>query len=270
MDFRERMRGYSERLDAEIRDKSFKSDLAARFIVIWTLLTRIPLPKAWWPEPAPAGNRALALAPLAGGLMGLLTGLVVSAAAAFDLNAVACAWIGAAFYFVIGWALHLDGWSDLWDGIGSGRSGEELRAVMKDSRLGSYGGASLIIAFGLWTALLASTAPEYRLSACVTAGAASRFAEDVAAYFGEYPWESGMGKGWVDGFTAYDLFISSLTLVVFLPVSIFHFSLCVALSALTAFFIARMMNAKLGGVNGDVMGAAAVAAELISLAVWAI
>ena len=78
-----------------------------------------------------------------------------------------------------------------------------------------------------------------------------------------------MGKGWVDTFTSYDLFISALCLVVFLPVSIFHFAVCIAVSAAIGFGLALHMNRRLGGVNGDVMGAAAVAAELASLAVWA-
>ena len=182
-DYREKLREYSRKLDEELHDKGFKRDLAARFVVIWTLLSRIPLPKEWWPETVPEGNRALALAPLAGGLLGLLTGLVVSAASVLGLNALAGAWVGAAFYFLIGWALHLDGWGDLWDGIGSGRTGDGLREVMKDSRLGSFGGASLIIAFGLWTSLLATVSPDMRLAACVTSAAAARFAENVAAFF---------------------------------------------------------------------------------------
>ena len=93
-DYREKLREYSRKLDEEIHDKGFKRDLAARFVVIWTLLSRIPLPKEWWPETVPEGNRALALAPLAGGLLGLLTGLVVSAASVLGLNALAGAWVG--------------------------------------------------------------------------------------------------------------------------------------------------------------------------------
>ncbi len=218
----------------------------------------------------PAGDRVLSLAPAAGGLMGLLTGIVVNAAAFLGLAPLACAWAGAAFYFVIGWALHLDGWGDVWDGIGSGRSGDKLREVMKDSRLGSFGGASLVIAFGLWTALLSSAAPGDRLAACVTAAASARFGETVAAYFGEYPWESGMAKGWVDGFTAYDLFTAFVSLAVFMPFAPLRLPVCAAAAALTGFAAARCMNKRLGGVNGDVMGAVAVASEIISMAVWAI
>lgn len=247
-----------------------RRDIAARFVVIWTLLTRIPLPQKWWPETMPPGNRVLTLAPAAGGLMGLLTGLVVTVAGFFGLAPLACAWAGAAFYFVIGWALHLDGWGDVWDGIGSGRSGDKLREVMKDSRLGSFGGASLVIAFGLWTALLSSVAPGERLCACVTAAAAARFAENAAAYFGRYPWESGMAKGWVDDYTLYDLFSALAALVIFLPFAPVRLPVCAAAAGLAGFAAAKYMNERLGGTNGDVMGAVAVASEIISMAVWAI
>ena len=267
---REKFKEFSDTLNAEIHDKGFRLDFAARFVVVWTLLSRIPLPKEWWPREAPAGNRALAFAPLAGGLMGIINGFVVTAAFYLGAGALASAWAAAAVYFLAGWCLHLDGWGDLWDGIGSGRSGNALREVMKDSRLGSFGGASLVIAFGLWTSLLSSVAPEARFAACVTSAAAARFAEDCAAFIGEYPWEAGMGKGWVDTFSPYDLFTSALCLVPFLIFSIFHFALCAALSALSGFALARWMNGRLGGVNGDVMGAAAVAAEIISMAVWAV
>ena len=218
----------------------------------------------------PPGDRVLTLAPVAGGLMGLLTGLAAAFAGFLGLAPLACAWLGVAFYFVIGWALHLDGWGDVWDGIGSGRSGDKLREVMKDSRLGSFGGASLVIVFGLWTSLLASVAPGERLAACVTAAAAARFSENAAAYFGEYPWESGMAKGWVDRYTLYDLFSALVSLAIFLPFAPLRLPICAAVAGLAGFAAAKYMNKRLGGVNGDVMGAVAVASEIISMAVWAI
>ena len=141
---------------------------------------------------------------------------------------------------------------------------------MKDSRLGSFGGASLVIAFGLWTALLSSVAPGERLCACVTAAAAARFAENAAAYFGRYPWESGMAKGWVDDYTLYDLFSALAALVIFLPFAPVRLPVCAAAAGLTGFAAAKYMNERLGGTNGDVMGAVAVASEIISMAVWAI
>lgn len=208
--------------------------------------------------------------PLAGGILGLLVGLFISLLHIIGLGALASSWLGVAFYAVSGWVLHLDGWGDLWDGIGSGRCGEELRTVMKDSRLGSFGAVGLIIAFGLWTALVSSIEPARTLLAVATAGAVGRFASCVAAFFGVYPWESGMAKGWVDGFTGYDLFTAGVSLIIFAPFSPICWIFSVLFSSLVGFLAARRMNILLGGTNGDVLGACAVAGELVSLAVFAL
>ena len=269
-DFKEKFRNFAERFEDELGSSLLRRDIAARFVVMWTLLTRIPLPEKWWPDPMPDANRVLTLAPVAGGVMGLLTGVVVSLAGFLGFAPLVCAWAGAAFYFVTGWALHLDGWGDVWDGIGSGRTGDRLREVMKDSRLGSFGGASLVIAFGLWTALLSSVGAGDRLAACVTAAAAARFAENAAAYFGRYPWASGMAKEMVEGYTQYDLFCALAASIIFLPFAPLRLPVCLAAAGLAGFAAAKYMNKRLGGTNGDVLGAVAVATEIISMAVWAI
>ena len=264
------LRGCAEKLGGEVRSEGFGASLAARFVVIWTLITRIPLPQKFWPTVVPPGDRCLAIMPLAGGVLGLLTGLVVTLLHFIGLGANASAWLGAAFYALSGWVLHLDGWGDLWDGVGSGRHGEELRAVMKDSRLGSFGAVGLIIAFGLWTSLVSSLEEDDALTAIVVAGASGRFASCAAAFFGVYPWESGMAKGWVDGFTEYDLFTACACLLLFAPLAPVSWLFSVLLSSLVGFLAAKRMNTLLGGVNGDVLGACAVAGEICSLAVFAL
>lgn len=42
-------------------------------------------------------------------------------------------------------AFHEDGWADVWDGFGGGWQVEQKLAIMKDSRLGTYGAAALFI-----------------------------------------------------------------------------------------------------------------------------
>ncbi len=247
-----------------------KFDFFARFVVIWTLITRIPMPKSCWPRTVPAGNRALSIVPLAGGVLGFLVGAVITAVNMLGIGQAASIWIGSAFYVLAGWALHLDGWGDLWDGIGSGREGDELRFVMKDSRLGAYGAVGLMLALGLWTSLQISAAPVQKTVICMVAAASGRFAMCVAAFFGYYPWESGMGKGWVDTFSGNDLAISMFCTLIFMPFAPAEWFFSILLASLTGYLFARWMNKKLGGVNGDVLGAAAVAAELLSLVVFSL
>ncbi len=259
-----------DRLAEEIGDRRSRFRLFGGFVVVWTLVSRIPLPKRFWPEVMPEGNRALSLAPLAGGLMGLLAGFIVSSAVILGIKPLGAAWIGVFFYTLAGWSLHLDGWGDLWDGIGSGKRGDELRSVMKDSRLGAYGAVGLILAVGLWASFVGTIRLEELPAACLISAAAGRLACCSAAYRGEYPWPSGMGKGWVDTFESYDLFTAILLFLLFVPLSPVRGAACAAISLAVGFAVAGRMNLKLGGVNGDVLGAAAVAAELLSLAVFSL
>ncbi|MBP9975769.1 MAG: adenosylcobinamide-GDP ribazoletransferase, partial [Synergistaceae bacterium] len=133
--FQDHLRRFTE----EIKSDKFGFDLRDRFVVAWTLFSRIPMPQKWWPAKMPSGNRTLSLAPVAGGILGLMTGLVIGLSDILGIGAPGSLWIGVFFYAAVGWSLHLDGWGDLWDGVGSGREGEELRSVMKDSRIGAYG-----------------------------------------------------------------------------------------------------------------------------------
>lgn len=264
------LQSYLSRFTEEIKSKKYRFDLRDRFVVVWTLFSRIPLPKKWWPAKMPPGNRTLSIAPTAGGILGLLTGLVIALAGILGIGKLGSVWIGVFFYAAAGWSLHLDGWGDLWDGIGSGREGRELRDVMKDSRIGAYGVTGLILAFGLWTSLLGSVDNSEMVAACSVAAASGRFASCSAAYKGIYPWESGMGKGWVDTYTGYDLFTAGISLIIFMPFAPVRWMVSAAAALLIGFGMAGWMNSKLGGVNGDVLGATAVAAEIFSLAVFAI
>lgn len=263
-------RSYLSRFTEEIKSEKYRFDFRDRFVVAWTLFSRISLPKKWWPTKMPHGNRTLSIAPVVGGLLGLLTGLVITLAGFLGIGGAGSVWIGVFFYAAAGWSLHLDGWGDLWDGIGSGKEGQELRLVMKDSMTGAYGVTGLILAFGLWTSMLSLVGNSEMLAACSVAAASGRFASCSAAYKGKYPWESGMGKGWVDTFTGYDLFTALISLIIFMPFAPFKWIVSAAAALLIGFGMAGWMNSKLGGVNGDVLGASAVAAEIVSLVIFTI
>lgn len=67
----------------------------------------------------------------------------------------------AAGFLLLYWAwvcdsLHLDGLSDTADGLGSGRTGEEMLAVMHDPRSGAFGVQATVLVLLLKFALLAS------------------------------------------------------------------------------------------------------------------
>lgn len=261
---------YFGKLSREASSNDFAADFFARFVVIWTLISRIPLPEKWWPDRNVPGNRALSVIPLAGASLGLLNAMFILPLLRLGMGSLPAAWLGCFFYAACGWTLHLDGWGDLWDGVGSGKRGDEMRGVMKDSRLGASGATGLILALGAWTSLVSAIPAEKIGAACVVSASAGRLASCSAAFFGFCPWKDGMSKGCVDTFEEYDLFIAVLCTLPLLLLAAKSWFFSVIIAILTGYGIARKMNSRLGGVNGDVLGAAAVAAEILILAVFSI
>ena len=238
-----------------------------RFVLIWTLETRFSLSERFWPKETVPGNKYVALIPLAGGILGIFTAALVCILS-HVFQPLAAAWLGAAFYALSGWGLHLDGWADVWDGIGSGKTGEELRAVIKDTKTGAFAVIGLVTALGAWTSLAASIPIEKRFSAIVAAAVCGRLAESSACYFGKYPWEGGL----VDCVADFDGGDFAVSLLCVLPFALFAPDYC-AISAMFCFVIgalsASFMNKRMGGTNGDVLGAAEILGEITTLMVFA-
>lgn len=235
------------------------------FALSWAMLTRIPLPKSIAPQTAalPSAGAMLAM-PVAGALFSLLVGLPTSALA-WVTAASPAAWIGCGIYALLGWTLHLDGWGDLWDGIGSGKRGEEMRRIMKDSSTGAFGTAGIVLAIGIRAATLAAIPLPLWIPAHLAAGGIGRFASTVAAYRGIYPWQAGMGRNFVSGFTRQHLMYAFLVTCLLIPFAPLACILGIALSAAAGMLLALWGNKTLGGVNGDILGAAAAAGELLTL-----
>lgn len=267
-----KIEGYARRFGRETGQPGFFRELALRFVVFWTLISRIPLPKKWWPKSAeyPGGADALTMAPLAGGVLGLISALPAWLLAQ-AIPPAPCAWIACGLYTVAGWSLHLDGWGDLWDGVGSGKKGDAMREVMKDSRSGSFGVAGIVLAISIRASLLSAISVDLWIPACVASGGIGRFATVVSAYLGKYPWAEGMAKDFVDNFKGYQLFCASLAACVLLPFTPFAGwvggILCAGLAGAG---LALWANRELGGTNGDVLGASAVSGELLVLICCAI
>jgi adenosylcobinamide-GDP ribazoletransferase len=198
-------------------------------------------------------------------LLGALTGsatLVLRQA----LPAAPAAWCAAVFHVFLGWGFHLDGWTDCWDGFGSGRRGEELRAVMKDSRVGGFGAAGMVLALGCWASLVGALPTDRLVVGCALAAGIGRLAIPAAARIGRYPWASGMGLDFVRPFATIHL---AAALLCASPLALLDPALVgtgTVAALATGFLMGLGANRRLGGVNGDVLGASAVAGELILLA----
>lgn len=114
--------------------------------------TRIPVP-AWVAHDADQLSQAPRYLPLVGVIVGLVGAVITEATArvlpisiALLLGMAATVWITGAF--------HEDGFADACDGFGGGWDKARVLAIMKDSRLGSFGAIGLVLLFFLkWQAL---------------------------------------------------------------------------------------------------------------------
>ncbi len=113
------------------------------FLIAVSFFTRLPVPA--WVDFAPDKlARAARFLPLIGWLVGLAAAAVFWLAGRLlpvDLAVV----LSIATTVRLTGALHEDGWADTCDGLGGGWTREQALAIMKDSRIGSYGTIGLVL-----------------------------------------------------------------------------------------------------------------------------
>ena len=122
------------------------------FFTAMMFYTRIPCPR-WVDHSQEYINRSIRYFPLMGWVVGTI------AAGCYLLGA----WLisplfGIVFSFVgsvlVTGAFHEDGFADVCDGFGGGWTKEKILEIMKDSRVGTYGVAGLVLIFLFKTSLL--------------------------------------------------------------------------------------------------------------------
>ena len=259
---------YIGRLGAEAKGADFLPDAWRSCVSVWLLVTRIPLPEKLVAYRSLPNARDVAFLPAAGAVFGFLVTLPAWFLA-FAVPVSASAWIACGLYVLLGWSLHLDGWGDLWDGFGSGRRGDAMMAVMKDSRVGSFGVAGIVLAIAIRSALLSGIAHPLWLPAAAVSGGLARFALAVTAFWGQYPWQSGMGLDIVRNFGGYELFLAFIVSCLMFPAAPAAWIVAVPAVSLASLGMAMWANRNIGGANGDVLGASEVLGELIALSIYA-
>jgi adenosylcobinamide-GDP ribazoletransferase len=220
------------------------------------------------PDSAPA----LRAAPLVGLAVGLLGALVFAALSGLALSPLVAALGALAVMAAATGALHEDGLADLADGLG-GRDVEARLAIMRDSRLGSYGALALVFSIGLRAAALDQIAqPGLAAFALVAAASASRGLMPLLALWLEPARRDGLGAGLGEPSqeaVATAAVIALLAALLFLgPLAGL---LAIILGAGAVAGVAALARTRLGGYTGDVFGAAQQAAEtaiLLTAAAW--
>jgi adenosylcobinamide-GDP ribazoletransferase len=133
------------------------------FVQMVRFYSRIPMPKLPFEVDAhaiPNFTTAPRMLPFAGLLIGLPSALTLWLAVTLDLPALVAATIAVAMAVLATGAFHEDGLADTFDGLGGGWTPERRLEIMKDSRIGSYGGAALILALILRVAAISALLDE--------------------------------------------------------------------------------------------------------------
>ena len=214
-------------------------------------------------------RRGVVLFPVVGAAVGALVAVVAWGAALF-LPPLAAAILGVASGVAATAALHLDGLGDVADGIGASLAGGNPRGAMRDPRLGTFGIAAvsldLLLKATLLSALLAVTGFPWEV---VAVGAISRVAPIGLAW--RLPYVGAGSGGWTDGMSGLrSLAALVLSLAIGVPTArLATLGLVVAVAAV-AIGVGAWSNRRLGGVTGDVFGAAVELAETMGLLAAAI
>ncbi|MEK8029941.1 adenosylcobinamide-GDP ribazoletransferase [Ideonella sp. DXS29W] len=142
------------------------------FFIALQFLTRVPTP-AWVGYQPEWLNQSARHFPLVGALVGAWSALLLCGAAWLWPASVAAIIALAASLWLTG-AFHEDGLADTIDALGGAVPREKALAIMKDSRIGSYGAAAMVLGLGgravLWALLVSQSlwaaAAALVLSAC--------------------------------------------------------------------------------------------------------
>lgn len=135
--------------------------------------TRLPLPALDFGERKLAD--AIWAAPIAGVVVAALGAAVFTLATSLGVASGPAAALALAAMMLSTGSLHEDGFSDVADGFGGGRTPERKLEIMHDSRIGAYGASALGLSILIrWSALAEFSTGWSALLALVAAHAASR------------------------------------------------------------------------------------------------
>jgi len=233
------------------------------------------------PVPAPervdraAARQALFWAPVVGAGLGLLATAVLAALPALGTPALLAGVAVVAMLAALTRGMHLDGLADTADGLGCYGGAQRALAVMRDGAAGPFAVVTLVLvliaqiaALGalagtgwLLAVLLAVTAGRVAMSWCTRTAVPPARAEGLGALVAASQ-PPVVPVVWTVALLAAGLFA--------VPERPWQGALAVGLAALTVVAFSAHTQRRLGGVTGDVLGAASELATTVILTVCAL
>jgi adenosylcobinamide-GDP ribazoletransferase len=216
--------------------------------------------------PVRAKNAALDKSAIFFPVVGALLGL--SAAGVVSIGGPIASLLAIVWLMAITGCLHEDGIADVADAFRAGRSREKIMLILKDSRIGTYGAVALVGSTLLrWQALAQCTIDPVRaLPAVLTLSRASIVA---LAHFAP-PVGEGLGQEFARGCTRAVTTAVVAQAIAFSFLAGWRLALAMIVASGLTIVLARLyFMRRLGGVNGDCLGATCVIVETVNLVILA-
>ncbi|MDH6268059.1 adenosylcobinamide-GDP ribazoletransferase [Rhizobium sp. SG_E_25_P2] len=237
-------------------------------------LSRLPVPARFFDGYDGSLTRASRAFPLAGLIVAAPAGVLLAATLAFGLEPLVASVLALAVMGGTTGALHEDGLSDAADGLGATRDRDRALAIMRDSRIGSFGAAALILSYGLRTSALAAVCaaigPLASMAALLAVAALSRAA--MVWHWRVLPPARTDGlavaMGGPDGASALFSTVSAAIIAALLIGSFagpFQALGAMAAAAAATAGFSRYVRSRLGGQTGDTIGATQQLSEIAAL-----
>ena len=242
--------------------------------VLLRFFSRLALPALPFednPHGRPDFARAAPLLPLAGMILHAIGALVLLVMLSLRLPPVIAAILAVAALTWSTGAFHEDGLADTADGIGGGRNRDDKLAIMRDSRIGTYGTAALVFSLMLRVALLASLVERSGAVAAILVLVASGGLSRVAALWlaVTLPPAHSDGAAFATGapdmrrYLITAMIAIALSALLVLPVcGIIPFVAGLVGILLAGRAGAQLARRHLGGQTGDIAGATQQASEI--------
>ncbi len=226
------------------------------------------------PANPPPFARACRMLPVASLLIALLPAIVLLLLGRTALPSLFIAVLVIAISLAVTGALHEDGLADTVDGFGGGGDIARKLAIMKDSRIGAYGTAALVLALTARAALLAALLGHSPVIATTSLIAAAILSRTLSlGLFAALPAvradgvASAVGKPQTRATAIAGGLTIALTLLFTLPgLGAARVCLGFVVAMLVTIGLGFVARRQIGGQTGDVLGAAQVLAEIGFLA----
>lgn len=246
------------------------SGLVAELRIAFGLLTRIPVEHgAGWPSDGLA--RAAWAFPLVGASVGLAAAIVAALGAWIGLPPSLAALAAVAGMVALTGALHEDGLADTADALGTPRDRARALAIMRDSRIGTFGALALGLTTAARVGALAALPSAAVLPALVGACSLSRLAmvwlmialpaaraDGLAASAGR----PNAGRGVAAGAIGVAAALAAGGLA--------NTMAQLALTVLLTWLLRAWFRQRLGGHTGDTLGATQQIVEAALLILWVV